>query len=601
MSAITEPPSRGAAVEVYSRSQGGWIVAKVEAVDGEEVTVSYTPPGADASKPFRKVVDWDDPEQARYPAQQPIMAWQPHENALNHPFRNAFSGRDLCREDSSADAQLSSGSKHKDDASWELTLDGQETTVVGVVDLMIEKGWDAVSQQSIKEAKMPAAMKIAELKDWDGAPLNLSKPGDRRENDMDPPDLREDEESWASDPPFFTIMSIDELRAWHERGRPVPEGSHNSGSEVMHESRQLKHPDDPLGLVADKLGRAIANERRNEEGKQLEPVFVHVYSLGHASVMKQLDKGLEFLGCGAFHAGCECHGVEWSYGFNDDGASGIFPSPPKYCEMHEYSESHYIGDTALTKDEFECWLQFLSREDYKQEDPLDPKFPKRAPGGSFDDRLGKFEGETPAQFFAQEGETERKKHDKYFNELAPVTDEAEIGHSYTFTDTSRMWTSYQGVEEDESGNEVKNEFPTTHKGKKGEKEVVRVGWWGDEYDLLSNNCCFLSDHLCKITCGKPLPTWIFSLAKVGGGMKHGAKFVADGTVAGGEKLLKGVGSVSRQLSRLDSTTCLRAVSVSGLTLRSHESCLCRGPRRHSKRRAVAWLRSAVRWAGEYAP
>ena len=52
------------------------------------------------------------------------MAWQPHENALNHPFRNAFSGRALCREDSSADAQLSISSKHKDDASWELTLDG---------------------------------------------------------------------------------------------------------------------------------------------------------------------------------------------------------------------------------------------------------------------------------------------------------------------------------------------------------------------------------------------------------------------------------------------------------------------------------------------
>ena len=32
------------------------------------------------------------------------------------------------------------------------------------------------------------------------------------------------------------------------------------------------------------------------DGKPLEPCFVHVYALGHAAVMKQLDKGLEFLG-----------------------------------------------------------------------------------------------------------------------------------------------------------------------------------------------------------------------------------------------------------------------------------------------------------------
>ena len=112
----------------------------------------------------------------------------------------------------------------------------------------------------------------------------------------------------------------------------MPENSHNSGSEVQHKHRALHHPDDPLGLVADKLGRAIADERREggvATGKKLEPCFAHVYSLGHASVMKQLDKGLEFMGCGAFHAAMECHGVEWSYGYNDEDASGVFPSPPK--------------------------------------------------------------------------------------------------------------------------------------------------------------------------------------------------------------------------------------------------------------------------------
>jgi hypothetical protein len=32
----------------------------------------------------------------------------------------------------------------------------------------------------------------------------------------------------------------------------------------------------------------------------------------------QLEKMTEFLGCGAYHAGVEAFGVEWSYGYNDE-------------------------------------------------------------------------------------------------------------------------------------------------------------------------------------------------------------------------------------------------------------------------------------------
>lgn len=266
----------------------------------------------------------------------------------------------------------------------------------------------------IKEKMMPTAMRIAELRDVDGNPLNLDPPKQRfcdyRENDMD--------EDYPSDPPKFDIMTITSLQQWDVANRPLPPGSHNSGCDVPHKHRNLKHPDDPLGLVADKLGRAIADERRvggRADGKRLEPVFVNVYSLGHASVMRQLDKGLRFIGCGAFHAGLECHGAEWSFGYNDDDASGLFPSPPKYCEMHDYLESHYIGDTTMTQDEFERWLQFLAQPEYKQEDPLDPAFPQRVPEY----------GETPAEFFGSE------LHPTYRYCLMPVTKEAQIGNTFT--------------------------------------------------------------------------------------------------------------------------------------------------------------------------
>ncbi len=374
--------------------------------------------------------------------------------------------------------------------------------------MMIRDGWDAVKTKTIQEKMMPKPMKIEELTDWDGNPLDLSKP-DHRENDID--------EEYPSEPPTFDIYDIKQLQEWDANGRPVPEGSHNSGSEVPHKHRDIKHPDDPLGLVADKLGRAIADQRyenADANGRRLEPVFAHVYSLGHASVMKQLDKGLEMMGCGAFHAGCECYGVEWSYGYNDEDASGIFPSPPKYCEMHDYKESHYIGDTTVTAQEFENWLQFLSTMDYKQEDPLDPKFPKRAPQP----------GETPAEFFGAE------MHQTYKDQLNPITKEADIGKVFDYKDRSRMWTTFT----DEEGTEI----------------ITRVGWWGDEYDLLSNNCCFLTDHMLKILVGKPLPSWVFSLAKIGDSMAHGAHFVIDGTVDGLHHMVKGIGSIASGIGSL---------------------------------------------------
>lgn len=383
------------------------------------------------------------------------------------------------------------------DQHWEIDCEGKSVDVVDLVEMMIVDGWDAIKEKHIQEKSMPKPMRIMDLRDCDGEPLDLSKP-DLRKNDMIA--------GYESDPPTFQIRSIQELQAWHAAGRELPPGSHDAGSMKPHNHRNLKYSDDPLGLVADKLGRAIADERRDSDGhKKLEPVFVHVYSLGHSSVLKQVDKGLEYIGCGAFHAAVECYGVEWSYGYNDEEESGVFPGPPKLCPMHEYKESHYIGDTTLTSDEFELWLQFLRREDYKQEDPLDPNFPKRVP----------MRGESPAEFFGSE------KHPTY-DCLRPVTKEADVGEIYDYHDFSRMWSEYETED--------------------GEKVICRLGWWGTEYELLKNNCCFFSDHLLKILVGKPLPSWIFSLAKVADTLSHSAVFVVD-------EIFDGVHAVERAACR----------------------------------------------------
>jgi hypothetical protein len=44
----------------------------------------------------------------------------------------------------------------------------------------------------------------------------------------------------------------------------------------------------------------------------------------------------------------------------------------------------------LSRQEVRCYLELLSHKDYKQEDPLDPRFPKRHPQP----------GETPAAYFS---------------------------------------------------------------------------------------------------------------------------------------------------------------------------------------------------------
>jgi hypothetical protein len=60
----------------------------------------------------------------------------------------------------------------------------------------------------------------------------------------------------------------------------------------------------------------------------------------------------------------------------------------------------------------------------------------------------------------------------------------------------------------------------------------------------------LTDHLLKILVGKPLPRWVFSLAKIGDGFAHGAHFVHDATLDGLHIMVKGFGSVASGIGGL---------------------------------------------------
>eukprot|EP01052_Picozoa_sp_SAG31_P017241 SAG31_NODE_1171_length_9560_cov_11.668745_4_plen_287_part_00 len=255
--------------------------------------------------------------------------------------------------------------------------------------------------------------------------------------------------------------------------------------------------------MADKLGRAIADERREgglASGKRLEPVFLHVYSLAHIHALREANKGMEHMGFGAFHAAVECFGVEWSYGGNIGDRTGVFHMPPKYCDMHDYKESHYIGDTTLTPAEFRRWILLLSTATYKQENPTDPTFPKTVP----------LEYMLAKDFFrwssTQKTDVVRGGGGCCSGKPRSVTKYgADVFIAPYAHDTLTYWPTGQipmshtmvGAPIKPGCSKSGGKWQLTE-DEDDVRHVHRVGFWGHEYDLLRNNCCFFSDHLARI-------------------------------------------------------------------------------------------------------
>ena len=44
-----------------------------------------------------------------------------------------------------------------------------------------------------------------------------------------------------------------------------------------------------------------------------------------------------------FHGAVEIHGLEWSFGWADEGYSGVFECEPTMNELHSYKEVSTIG------------------------------------------------------------------------------------------------------------------------------------------------------------------------------------------------------------------------------------------------------------------
>jgi len=80
-------------------------------------------------------------------------------------------------------------------------------------------------------------------------------------------------------------------------------------------------------------------------------VTLHVYSVTRLSAIQRANGVLGSFGTGAYHAGVEVYGREWSFGATEDGSSGVFCCGPADCDDHAYIRAIPMAETRATEAE----------------------------------------------------------------------------------------------------------------------------------------------------------------------------------------------------------------------------------------------------------
>lgn len=97
--------------------------------------------------------------------------------------------------------------------------------------------------------------------------------------------------------------------------------------------------------------------RKSEENT----VMLRIYDVMGAEVVSGLNSLCRVIGTGAFHAGVEVYGLEWSFGFSEDG-SGVFSCTPGECGGHSYREAVCMGETPLQEEDVMVLLSTLAQD-----------------------------------------------------------------------------------------------------------------------------------------------------------------------------------------------------------------------------------------------
>jgi len=91
-------------------------------------------------------------------------------------------------------------------------------------------------------------------------------------------------------------------------------------------------------------------------------VYLHIYDVSSEGVVAQVNEVFRGIGTGAFHAGVEVLGQEWSYGQAPRGESGIIVCKPRRNPCHRFRESLHMGQTTLSDEQVRDLLKQLHGE-----------------------------------------------------------------------------------------------------------------------------------------------------------------------------------------------------------------------------------------------
>jgi deubiquitinase DESI2 len=128
--------------------------------------------------------------------------------------------------------------------------------------------------------------------------------------------------------------------------------------ETFEVSQELVQLDDGRGWVFESKDGSKILCRKHEV-----PVVLHIYDVPTDDTGRQLNGLFRAFGTGAFHAGVEVFGKEWSFGHTErqQNGTGVYWCSPKGCEKHTYREEVLMGYTALTEDQVFQVMQKLQQ------------------------------------------------------------------------------------------------------------------------------------------------------------------------------------------------------------------------------------------------
>jgi hypothetical protein len=167
---------------------------------------------------------------------------------------------------------------------------------------------------------------------------------------------------------YWTCPCCDETnKSWrrvcHNCGKPKePDGFDDTSCKVPDTARTVEGPAKMCPSSAPP--QTMVSEEEEEEEESLlhkEVVLLHVYDVFSDETVQAVNTVLQRVGTGAFHAGVEVYGQEWSYGYTPN-CTGIVVCTPKANPAHRYRETIVMGSTSLSQIEVTNLLNVMCTE-----------------------------------------------------------------------------------------------------------------------------------------------------------------------------------------------------------------------------------------------